>query len=258
MNNNKTISISKLSRWVVTAVGCCLLVPIVPGFASGVSQVVGLPDPDINHVITTATSAYNAQVDSVKDSYNNAVLQKKLLNKTDTGKLEYNKSIFNNRFSVVKGHISDTAYNTIKNIANDKFARFVKKYEILITTESDSAANAAKKKSTTVAKTEKKADVLDASNIDSMSDNGVMPATPPVDNNDTNNGNQDAADAKKTNNIVSRDNKAIYLTDDDVKVAFDWNQTIPWATISVIAGVIILVIQGIMAIVRYERKPEEE
>lgn len=256
MNNNKTISINKLSRWIVTAVGCCLLVPIVPGFASGVSQMVGLPDPDINHVITTATSAYNAQVDSVKDSYNNAVLKKKLLNKTDTSKLEYNKNIFNNRFSVVKGHISDTAYNTIKNIANDKFDRLVKKYEILMTTESDSAT--AKKKSTTVAKTEKKTDILDASNIDSMSDNGMMSATPPVDNNDTNNGNQDAADAKKTNNIVSRDNKAIYLTDDDVKAAFDWNQTIPWATISIITGVVILVIQGIMAIVRYERKPEEE
>lgn len=252
MNNNKTISINKLSRWIVTAVGCCLLVPIVPGFASGVSQVVGLPDPDINHVITTATSAYNAQVDSVKDSYNNAVLKKKLLNKTDTGKLEYNRNIFNNRFSVVKGHISDTAYNTIKNIANDKFDRLVKKYEILMTTESDSAT--AKKKSTTVALSEKKTDVLDASNIDSMSDNGVMPTKPPVDNN----GNQDAADAKKTNNIVSRDNKAIYLTDDDVKAAFDWNQTIPWATISIITGVVILVIQGIMAIVRYERKPEEE
>lgn len=252
MNNNKTISISKLSRWIVTTVGCCLLVPIVPGFASGVSQVVGLPDPDINHVITTATSAYNAQVDSVKDSYNNAVLKKKLLNKTDSSKLEYNKSIFNNRFSVVKGHISDTAYNTIKNIANDKFDRLVKKYEILMTTESDSAT--AKKKSTTVALSEKKTDVLDASNIDSMSDNGVMPTKPLVDNN----GNQDAADAKKTNNIVSRDNKAIYLTDDDVKAAFDWNQTIPWATISIITGVVILVIQGIMAIVRYERKPEEE
>lgn len=252
MNNNKTISISKLSRWIVTTVGCCLLVPIVPGFASGVSQVVGLPDPDINHVITTATSAYNAQVDSVKDSYNNAVLKKKLLNKTDSSKLEYNKSIFNNRFSVVKGHISDTAYNTIKNIANDKFDRLVKKYEILMTTESDSAT--AKKKQTTVALSEKKTDVLDASNIDSMSDNGVMPTKPPVDNN----GSQDAADAKKTNNIVSRDNKAIYLTDDDVKAAFDWNQTIPWATISIITGVVILVIQGIMAIVRYERKPEEE
>lgn len=253
MNNNKTINYNKLCRRVITAVGCCLLVPIVPGFASGVSQVVGLPDPDINHVITTATSAYNAQVDAVKDSYNNAVLKKKLLNKTDSSKLEYNKNIFNNRFSVVKGHISDTAYNTVKNIANDKFDRFVKKYEILITTESDSAV---KKNSET--KQAKKSNVLDASNIDAMSDNGVMPATPPVDNNDTNNGNQDAADAKKTNNIVSRDNKAIYLTDDDVKAAFDWNQTIPWATISIIAGVVILVIQGIMAIVRYERKPEEE
>lgn len=253
MNNNKTINYNKLCRRVITAVGCCLLVPIVPGFASGVSQVVGLPDPDINHVITTATSAYNAQVDAVKDSYNNAVLKKKLLNKTDSSKLEYNKNIFNNRFSVVKGHISDTAYNTVKNIANDKFDRFVKKYEILITTESDSVV---KKNSET--KQAKKSNVLDASNIDAMSDNGVMPATPPVDNNDTNNGNQDAADAKKTNNIVSRDNKAIYLTDDDVKAAFDWNQTIPWATISIIAGVVILVIQGIMAIVRYERKPEEE
>ena len=254
MNNNKTISISKLSRWIVTTVGCCLLVPIIPGFASGVSQVVGLPDPDINHVITTATSAYNAQVDSVKDSYNNAVLKKKLLNKTDTSKLEYNRNIFNNRFSVVKGHISDTAYQTVKNIANDKFDRFVKKYEILVTTESNSVA----KKNSETKQAVKKSNVLDASNIDAVSDNGVMSATPPVDNNDTNNGNQDAQDAKKTNNIVSRDNKAIYLTDDDVKAAFDWNQTIPWATISIIAGVVILVIQGIMAIVRYERKPEEE
>lgn len=254
MNNNKTISYNKLCRRVITAVGCCLLVPIVPGFASGVSQVVGLPDPDINHVITTATNAYNAQVDAVKDSYNNAVLRKKLLNKTDSSKLEYNKNIFADRFSVVKGHISDTAYQTVKNIANDKFDRFVKKYEILMTTESDSTA----KKNSETRQAVKKSNVLDASNIDAMSDNGVMPATPPVDNNDTNNGNQDAADAKKTNNIVSRDNKAIYLTDDDVKAAFDWNQTIPWATISVIAGVIILVVQGIMAIVRYERKPEEE
>lgn len=254
MNNNKTINYNKLCRRVVTAVGCCLLVPIVPGFASGVSQVVGLPDPDINHVITTATNAYNAQVDAVKDSYNNTVLRKKLLNKTDSGKLEYNKNIFADRFSVVKGHISDTAYQTVKNIANDKFDRFVKKYEILMATESNSVA----KKNSETKQTVKKSNVLDASNIDSMSDNGVMPATPPVDNNDTNNGSQDAADAKKTNNIVSRDNKAIYLTDDDVKAAFDWNQTIPWATISVIVGVVILVIQGIMAIVRYERKPEEK
>lgn len=255
MNNNKTISYNKLCRRVVTAVGCCLLVPIIPGFASGVSQVVGLPDPDISHVITTATNAYNAQVDAVKDSYNNTVLKKKLLNKTDSGKLEYNKNIFADRFSVVKGHISDAAYQTVKNIANDKFDRFVKKYEILITTESDSAV---KKNSET--KQAKKSNVLDASNIDAMSDNGVMPATPPVDNNDdaNNNGSQDVADAKKTNNIVSRDNKAIYLTSDDVRAAFDWSQTIPWATISVIAGVVILIIQGIMAIVRYEREPEEK
>lgn len=256
MNNNKTISYNKLCRRIITAVGCCLLVPIVPGFASSVSQVVGLPDPDINHVITTATSAYNAQVDAVKDSYNNAVLRKKLLNKTDSSKLEYNKNIFADRFSVVKGRISDTAYQTVKNIANDKFDRFVKKYEILMTTESDNTA----KKNSETKHAVKNSNVLDASNIDSMSDNGVMPTTPPAANNDdtNNNGSQDAADAKKTNNIVSRDNKAIYLTSDDVRAAFDWSQTIPWATISVITGVVILVIQGIMAIVRYEREPEEK
>ena len=236
-------NIKSIFNKVVTVVGVCLLFPIVPGIGNNLANAIGMPEPDIPKVVNTAMSAYTAQVNSLKDNYNDKMLEAKLLQANPKKDLTYNSNVFSEKFGIVKGNIPENVYNSIKTTADEKFSRLANKYKILLAARANGTlTDIVPKKADSSLDSKSKTFVLDSSNIDKVanqqSDNA--PKT----------GSQEQIDAKATNNILSPSNKSIYLTDKDVTSAFDWTQTTPWKTISIVAGAIILIVEGVMLLVR--------
>lgn len=236
-------NIKKIFNRVVTVVGVCLFFPIVPGIGNNISNALGVPEPDINKVVNTAMTAYTAQVNSLKDNYNDKMLEAKLLQENPKKDLAYNSSVFSEKFGIVEGNIPENVFNSIKTTANEKFSRLANKYKILLAARANGTlTDIVPKKADSSLNDKSKTFVLDSSNIDKVA-NPQAETAPKT-------GAQEQIDAKATNNILSPSNKSIYLTRDDVTSAFDWTQTVPWKTLSCVAGAIILIVEGIVTLVR--------